>query len=39
MPIGFRPVWEGGRIVHWKAVNPDGSPHLHSYANNEVPWQ
>ena len=25
----------------WKpdGVNPDGSPHLHSYENNEVPWQ
>jgi len=39
LPIGFRPVWVHGRPAYWKAVNPDGSPHMHSYEHNEVPWQ
>ena len=39
MPIFFDPVWDSGRIVRWRALNPDGSDHLHSYETNEVPWQ
>ena len=41
LPIGFEPVWRDGKPLRWKALNPDGSPHSHSYQENynEVPWQ